>query len=128
MSGEGSRIQVEPGRLNIDRDAQPRGLFDRLAAHEIGMRDTRPGRRDRHRLVDLIISVEQGVNRPVADAVGRELQARRDRFAHDRAQTIGRNEQHAAVARVVDRVNLAHAPGLAHVGAAGEHAAVQDRS
>ena len=79
----------------------------------------------RRMLVDLFVGIEQRVHSPVADAVGRELQARRDGLVHDRHQPLARNEKHAAIARVVDRVDLAHAPGLAHVGTAGEHAAVE---
>ena len=75
---------------------------------------------------DLLVGVEQGVHGAVADAVGRELQARLDGGPHHRHQPLAGDEQHAAVVRVVDRVDLAHAPGLAHVGAAGEHAAVEE--
>ena len=77
-------------------------------------------------LVDLLVGVEQGVHGAVADAVGRELQARLDGGPHHRHQPLAGDEQHAAIVRVVDRVDLAHAPGLAHVGAAGEHAAVEE--
>ena len=77
-------------------------------------------------LVDLLVGVEQGVHGAVADAVGGELQAGLDGGPHHRHQPLGGDEQHAAVARVVDRVDPAHPPGLAHVGAAGEHAAVEE--
>ena len=88
LSGEGPRIEVEPCRLDVDHDAQPGGLVDRLAAHEVGMRDARAGRGDRHLLVDFFVGVEQGVHGPVADAVGRELQAGLDGRPHDRHQSL----------------------------------------
>ena len=101
-------------------------FVDRLAAHEVRVGDARPGRGDRRLLVDLLVGVEQGVHGAVADAVGRELQARLDGRPDHRHQPLPGDEQHAAIVRVVDRVDLAHAPGLAHVGAAGEHAAVEE--
>ena len=44
---------------------------------------------------------------------------------HHRQQPILGNEQDAAIFRIVDGVYLADSPRLAHVGAAGEHAAVE---
>ena len=79
----------------------------------------------RRSFVDLFVGIEQSMNGPIADAVGRELKARRDGLAHDRHQLLARNEENAPIIRVVDRVDLAHSPRLAHVGTAGEHAAVE---
>ena len=44
LGGQRSRIQIQPGRLNVDHDAQPGRLIDGLATHEIGVRDAGPRR------------------------------------------------------------------------------------
>ena len=50
--------------------------------------------------VDLLVGVEQGVHRAVADAVGGELQARLDGGSRTiGTQPLGGDEQHAAIAR-----------------------------
>ena len=59
--------------------------------------------------------------------MGRELQVVREREPGDLVELLRLDEQHAAILRIVDRVDLADAPRLAHVGAAGQHAAVEER-
>ena len=81
-----ARVELQPGRLDVDDDAQPGRLLDRLATHEVGMRDARPRRRDRRLLVHFFVGFEQRLHRPVADAMGRELQAGFDGRAHHRHQ------------------------------------------
>src|SRR5436190_1530607 len=76
LGRERPRVEVEPGRLDVDHDPQPCGLRDRVAAHEVRVGDAWPGRGDRSVLVDLLVGVEQGVHGAVAYAVRRELQAR----------------------------------------------------
>ena len=62
---------------------------------------------------------------PSPCGVRRELQAVRHRDLGDLIQLLRLNEQHAAIAGVLDRIDLADAPGFEHVGAAGQHAAVE---
>jgi hypothetical protein len=73
-----------------------------------------------------VVAFEQRVHRAVADGVRGELQAALDGGADHRLEAVLRDEQHAAIRRVGDGVNLAHAPRLPHVGAAGEHPAVEE--
>ena len=120
-------VEVEPGRLHVGDDAQRLHLRDRLRAHEVGVRDARAaGRAPESRPVDALVGVDHRVDRPVALRVGRELQVVRERELGDLVELLGLDEPHAAVLGIVDRVDLADAPRLAHVGAAGQHAAVEE--
>ena len=89
------------------------------------MGDARPGLAERQLAAQFLVDIQQGVDRPVADRVGGVLKPRLRCRLHDRQQPFSRDEEHAAVFRVGDGVNLTHAPRLPHVGAAGEHAAVE---
>ena len=73
----------------------------------------------------LRISVQQGVHRAVADAVGGKLKAALDGGPDHGHQAVLGNEPQAPVGRIADGVDVAYAPGLAQVGAARQHAAIQ---
>ena len=75
--------------------------------------------------VNLFVHFQQRVHRSVADRMRGELEPALDRGLHNWTETLLGNEQHAAIGRIGDRVHLAHAPGLAHVRAASQHAAVE---
>ena len=125
LGGERAGIEIEPGGLDVGDDAEPGHLLDRLAAHEVAVRDAGAGRADGRGLVGFVVGIEQRVNGAVADAVGRELQAGFDRRFDDGAELVGLDHQHAAIVRVANEIDVGQAPRLAHVGAAGEHAAVE---
>src|SRR5262249_10828459 len=120
-----SRVEIEPGRLDVDRHAESGTLPDGFLAHEVRVRDARSRLPNRHRPGHLFIGIQQGMDGAIADGVSGELQPGLDRRPHDREQLLGRDEAQATIFRVVDCVDFAHAPRLAHVGTAGEHAAVE---
>src|SRR5437773_1454245 len=54
-----------------------------------------------------------------------ELQAGLNRGSYDRQQTFLGNEEYAAILGIADGVNVTYAPRSEHVGAAGEHPAIE---
>ena len=124
----GAAASCRPGTARPAGCRRPRPAappIDRLAAHEVRMRDRGPRVADRMPQGDVFVGVEQRVHGPVAHGMGRELQTGFDGRFDDRHQSLLRDESHAAILRIADRIDLAHAPGIAHQGAAGEHAAVE---
>src|SRR5262245_7577086 len=126
LPAERAGVEVEPGGLDVDDHAEAGALVDRLLAHEVRVRQAGPRLPQRHLFVEILVDVEERVDRPVADGVGGELQTALGRRADHPRQPVFRDEQEAAVLRVGNAVDAADAPRLAHVGAAGEHAAVEE--
>ena len=97
-------------------------------AHEAGVRDARPAGAHRKVVaVDALVGRDHGIDRRVALRMGRELQVVRERELGDLVELLRLDEPDAAVLRIVNRVDLADAPRLPHVGAAGQHPAIQER-
>ncbi len=126
MADERSRVKIEPRGLDQRDHLQLDRLLHRLGTHEIRMGDAVPHVSDRHRPAQFVVNVDQRLDRAVAHRMGCELQAGLGGRADHRQEPILRNEQDPAVVRIVDRVDLADAPRPAHIGAAGEHAAVEE--
>ena len=91
------------------------------------MADARAGLAHGQFLVHFGIGFQQGMHGAVAHRVRRELQAALDRRAHHQHEAFLRNEAHPAVRGVADAVDCTHAPRLAHVSAAREHSAIEER-
>ena len=91
------------------------------------MADAGPRLPDRHLFIDFVIRIEQGVDGAVANGVGGKLQVVFDRGFCDRDESFLGDEENAAIFRIVDRVDFAHAPGLSQIRAAGQHTAVEER-
>ena len=120
-------VEIEPGRLHVGDDAQRLHLRNRFRAHEAGVRDAGPPVADRKVVaVDALVGVDHRIDRRVALRMGGELQVVRERELGHLVELLGLDEPDAAVVGIVDRVDLADAPRLAHVGAAGQHAAIQE--
>ena len=119
------RVEIQPRRLNVRGDAQFHHFVHRLATHEIAVRDARTRRANRQRAPHLLIRLEQPMHRAVAHRMRRELQPALHRRLHHRQQPLLRNEPQPAIRRVLDPVNLTHAPRLPHERAAREHPAVE---
>ena len=66
------------------------------------------------------------MNCAIADTVSRDLQPRLDGRFDDLVELVRLNHQDAAIVGVADEINVAESPRLPHVGAAGEHAAVEE--
>ncbi len=61
----------------------------------------------------------------VADSVGCELDVATEAGTSELVEALGIDVAHATVFGVVDRIDFAFAPGFAHEGGAGEHAAIE---
>ena len=77
------RVEIEPGRLDIDYHAQALQFVYDLAALEIRVRDAGAGWPHRPVFVDLFVNIEQGLHCSIAHRMRRELQARLNGRAHD---------------------------------------------
>ena len=115
-SHAGCRLATTPQRLH---------LRDRFRAHEAGVGDAGPAIPDREVVaVDALVGLDHGVDRRVALRVRCELQVVRKCELGDLVELLRLDEPHTAVLRVVNCVDLADTPRLAHVGASGQHAAI----
>src|SRR5689334_10202530 len=89
------------------------------------MRDAGASRSDWSRAAELLVYVEQRVDRSIPNGMCCELQAGLNRRPYNRQEAFLWNEQQSAILRVRDRINLADAPGIAHIGAAGQHSPIK---
>src|SRR5262245_6991665 len=92
VSNQGSRVQIQPGGLNVHHDAELGDLLDRLNTHEVGMRDARTVLSHWPGSVEFFIDLKQRVDCPVTDGVSRELQSALQRGLDNRQQPFVRNE------------------------------------
>ena len=76
-------------------------------------------------VVDLRVCVHHSLDGAIAHRMCRELKVVPEGEERHLVQFAGIDVTHSPVVRVVDRIDLAHAPGLEHVRAAGEHTAVE---
>ena len=76
--------------------------------------------------IDPFVRFDHGIDRRIALRVSGELQIVREREFGNLIQLLGLDEADASIFGIVDRVDLADTPRLAHVSAAGQHAAIQE--
>ena len=119
-------VQIKPGWLDIEDDAQLRQIGNSFSGHEVCVRDAGAGVANGHFAGNFRIDIRQHLDRAVADGMSGELEASQDGGAHDGREAFLWNEQHAAIFWIGNGVNLAEAPRLAHIGASGEHAAIEE--
>ena len=122
---EGAGIEVKPGGLDIHDDAELRGLGDGIVRHEVRVGDADAEVFDGLLLVHFFINAHEGLDGTVTYGVGGELQAVFGGALDHLQELLARDVEDAFIRGIGDAIHLALAPGLEHVGAAGEHAAIE---
>ncbi len=123
---QGCTIQPQPGGLQVGDNPDLTHLLDRFRAHEITVRDTRSLCSHGELFVDFLIGLDQCQHGRVTHRMGRKLQIVLQRKPGHMHQILLWNKADSAVVGIGDRIDLTLPPRFAHVGAAGQHAAVEE--